>query len=301
MAYDIQQYWASPATYTPGNNGRRWIVVHYTATSASAYNNCVYFSGGNRNASAHYFIDDSSIWQSVPEDASAWHAGNWNINSSSIGIEVVSDGTDFTPGEIDRLAWLVGVLMDRYDIDAGHVIRHYDVADVGAGSTLDPHKRCPAPYVDAGKWQALHARITAGNDGKDDIEVVTDEDINRIALAVWAFKHNDVQMRDKVHGIDIAANGANNKLAGNELADKTALATWAFKQNGVQMRDRVYGIDLAANSANIIAKNYLPAIMSAVQDVASRNGIDVSAIADEVQAAVKSALEKISLDVTVND
>ncbi len=42
--------------------------------------------------------------------------------------------------------------MAKYGIGASGVIRHYDVTG----------KRCPAPYVSAGKWAELKAAITGG-------------------------------------------------------------------------------------------------------------------------------------------
>ena len=134
------------------------IVVHYTGTTASARNNATYFSRNeNQRASAHYFVDDITpeIYQSVAEGDTAWHAGNWDMNCRSIGIEVVSAGEDFSEVEIAKLAWLVQKLMAKYGIGASGVIRHYDVTG----------KLCPAPYVDAGKWAALKARITGGGSG----------------------------------------------------------------------------------------------------------------------------------------
>lgn len=246
MSYDILKYWASGDTYTPGNNGREWIVVHYTATSASAFNNCIYFSGGNRNASAHYFIDDLSIYQSVPEAATAWHAGNWWMNTRSIGIEVVSDGADFTEGEIERLAWLVQMLMSKYGIPADHVIRHYDVADVaGWDNTLDPHKQCPRPYINQDKWAALHARITGQQEEEvtpEDKREIKDMIVNellaqlpdRIADAV-AWKHHTVDGRD-----GWTVGGALKNVSHD---------VWNEDISGVRARDRQYGIDAAANAA----------------------------------------------------
>lgn len=131
------------------------IVVHFTATLASARNNATYFSRNEgQGASAHYFVDDITpeIYQSVAEGDTAWHAGDWQMNCRAIGIEVVSAGEDFSATEVEKLGWLVRKLMAKYGIGAAGVIRHYDVAG----------KRCPAPYVAASKWAALKAAITGG-------------------------------------------------------------------------------------------------------------------------------------------
>lgn len=164
--YPWQAIWAHPSTYTRGRGGKKpeYIVVHYTASQASARNNCKYFSGGNRNSSAHFFADGSgTIYQSVAEGDTAWAVGNFDMNQRSISIEVVSDGRDFTSAEIAELTYLVQHLMNKYGIPANHVIRHYDVVDYASrGRTLDPHKHCPAPYVDSAKWSKLHSIITSG-------------------------------------------------------------------------------------------------------------------------------------------
>lgn len=131
------------------------IVVHFTATLASARNNATYFSRNEgQGASAHYFVDDITpeIYQSVVEGDTAWHAGDWQMNCRAIGIEVVSAGEDFSATEVEKLGWLVRKLMAKYGIGASGVIRHYDVTG----------KLCPAPYVAASKWAALKAAITGG-------------------------------------------------------------------------------------------------------------------------------------------
>ena len=132
------------------------IVVHFTATLASARNNATYFARNEgQGASAHYFVDDVTpeIYQSVAEGDTAWHAGNWAMNCRAIGIEVVSAGEDFSATEVEKLGWLVKRLMAKYGIGASAVIRHYDVTG----------KLCPAPYVAASKWAALRAAITGGS------------------------------------------------------------------------------------------------------------------------------------------
>lgn len=131
------------------------IVVHFTATLASARNNATYFARNEgQGASAHYFVDDITpeIYQSVAEGDTAWHAGDWQMSCRAIGIEVVSAGEDFSATEVEKLGWLVKKLMARYGIGASGVIRHYDVTG----------KLCPAPYVAASKWAALKAAITGG-------------------------------------------------------------------------------------------------------------------------------------------
>ena len=141
----------------------RYIVVHYVGAGSSAPGNalanCRYFAGGNRNASAHYFIDDAGIYEYADPSAYAtWHCGDGHgrygiTNANSIGIEVCNNGGPYTDAEIDRLTWLVQRLMAEFGVPAERVVRHYDAS----------RKMCPLYYVqhhDA--WVALHARITGG-------------------------------------------------------------------------------------------------------------------------------------------
>lgn len=142
------------SNYTKGRGGNAidGMAVHYTATSASAHNNLVYFSRAGANASAHLFVDkDGTIRQSVRFEDTAWAVGNFPQNQRTVSVEVVSAGEDFTDAQINALAQIYEYLRATYGIT--RVIRHYDVTG----------KRCPAPYVDAGKWAALKARITGGN------------------------------------------------------------------------------------------------------------------------------------------
>lgn len=144
-----------PSNCTAGRRGQRvrTVVVHYTGAGGSAHENLVYFSRPGAGASAHYFIGKAGdLRRSVPECDTAWHAGNWGVNLSSVGIEVCSAGEPFTEAQVRTLRAIVRDLMARYGIPASRVIRHYDVTG----------KRCPAPYVGEAAWRGLHARITGG-------------------------------------------------------------------------------------------------------------------------------------------
>lgn len=139
----------------------RYIAVHYTDGAGSARNNVDYFRGGNRNASADFFIDDTSIWRFNPDVGKyyTWHIGDGHgrygySNADTIGIEVVSTGKKFSSAEKKRLRYLVRLLMVKYDIPAKSVVRHYDAS----------RKLCPYAYAgttDKEKaWRDLHAYIT---------------------------------------------------------------------------------------------------------------------------------------------
>lgn len=168
---NIEEYPASTYTYTQGRGGKsvEYIVVHYTSSEASARNNCAYFAGGNRNASAHIFLDGEECLLSVPLADTAWACGNFDFNQRSVSIEVCAGNREFDAAERAQLRECVQWLMARFDVPAGRVCRHHDCYSIGSadgvgGSWIDPGKACPAWYVDDGRWQSLWAYITGGHD-----------------------------------------------------------------------------------------------------------------------------------------
>lgn len=134
-----------------------WIVIHYFGSLGDDSGVVQYFNRDGVNASAHYALDDDSITQAVLDSNTAWHCGDSGIgtfkgkccNANSIGIEVrpykLSTATMgagdkdwyFHAQTIVNLTWLVKMLMAKYNIDADHVIRHFDVTA----------KWCPRPWM----------------------------------------------------------------------------------------------------------------------------------------------------------
>lgn len=148
-------------TYAPGRKITH-IVDHYTGTKACAENNCKFFSTGNRQASADFFINkDGAIFQLNKnlKNYYSWHCGDGYgrygvTNANSIGIEVVSAGEQFTAAQKESLKKLHLWLMATYKIPAVNVVRHYDAS----------RKICPKPYCGSAsknkKWKELHAYTT---------------------------------------------------------------------------------------------------------------------------------------------
>ena len=140
----------------------KYIVIHYTGSgtskSGSAKANCIYFSNGNRNASAHYFVDDGGIWEYAnPKSYATWHCGDGHgaygiTNANSIGVEVCMNGDkEYTTKEIGYLKQLVPYLMKTYGVPASRVVRHYDAS----------RKMCPYYYAKRqSAWETLRKIIT---------------------------------------------------------------------------------------------------------------------------------------------
>lgn len=138
-------------------------MVHYTAgKNDRAVDDGAYFARADTGkTSAHYFVDETDTVQSVKDDVVAFHCGAKSYrhpncrNVNSIGVEICckySNGVYyFSTVAMDRAAWLVWELMQKYDIPIENVIRHYDVTG----------KICPAPFVGNGQmlWNLFKERV----------------------------------------------------------------------------------------------------------------------------------------------
>lgn len=115
------------------------LVLHYTGMpdAASALN---WMCDPVSKVSAHYCVtEDGQVIRMVDESKRAWHAGvaRWrgitDINSASIGIEIVNPGHEwgyrpFPEEQISALIPLVGDVVKRHGITRGNIVGHSDVA-----------------------------------------------------------------------------------------------------------------------------------------------------------------------------
>ena len=149
-----------------------YIVIHYTGAEGTAKNNIDYFNGGNRSASADFFIgQNGEIWQYNPDLKRyySWHCGGGRQsdrggsfygkckNGNSIGIELCThqggDGWIFYDATIAATRILVRYLMEEHGIKAANVIRHFDVNG----------KYCPNVYgwlSPSTKWDKFKASLS---------------------------------------------------------------------------------------------------------------------------------------------
>lgn len=175
MSYPIHSLSAPKANCVKRTGAVKYIVVHYTGngyptTKNAAKNNCIYFNRDEgQNASAHYFIDNDSIWMFAnPTVYCCWHVGDGKgkygiTNQNSIGIEVVQDGNlPFSSKEIEKLTWLVQKLMKDFNVPASNVVRHYD-----ASRKSCPYYYTPYGYGGDSAWAKLHKTITNGANSND--------------------------------------------------------------------------------------------------------------------------------------
>lgn len=166
---------------TRAASGIRYIVIHYTGNDGdTADNNAKYYAREVVKTSAHYFVDEKEVVQSVDDLRIAWAVGGNKYpscaqtgggtmygkckNANSISIELcdaVKNGV-YAPGTktVAQALELTKALMKKYNIPASNVIRHFDVTG----------KLCPAYWSgkeNAGKWEKEFKSRLAGPDYRE--------------------------------------------------------------------------------------------------------------------------------------
>lgn len=165
---------ASP-NFGERNNGRLpdMIVLHYTGMP-DAEGAITRLCSPGTDVSAHYIVlEDGRVVQTVPESKRAWHAGvaHWagedDINSCSIGIEIINRGHDwgypnFPSRQIAAVTALCRGLMLRHALPSHRVLGHSDVAPP---RKKDPGEKFPWHSLansGVGHW-VMPAPIVAGD------------------------------------------------------------------------------------------------------------------------------------------
>lgn len=177
MSYTFHTLTAKSLSYGSARSATaiKYIILHYTGNKTdTAKGNANYFSpsGSNtRAAGAHYFVDDSTVYQSIPDTRAAYAVGGSKYsdcastgggamygkisNSNSISIEMCGKNGVITDATIENAVALTKQLMSKYGIPASRVYRHFDVNG----------KPCPGwtgwiGKTNYSKWTAFKSKLT---------------------------------------------------------------------------------------------------------------------------------------------
>ena len=195
MSYTIKEQLANSGNYGGSRNASqiRYLVYHYTGNDGDkAANNAAYFQRNIVKASAHYFVDDTTVYLSVPDLKIAWSVGGSKYanadktgggtmygvitNTNSISIEMcdtIRNGVyQASEATLANAAALGRALMEKYGIPIENVYRHFDVTG----------KHCPSYLINAQKWAEFKKRL----EDDMDIEALTDGQLIRLAERIQA-------------------------------------------------------------------------------------------------------------------
>ncbi|KAB0680954.1 N-acetylmuramoyl-L-alanine amidase [Aureimonas leprariae] len=147
---------------SPNRNERRGagpdiLLLHYTGME-DGEKAAKWLTMPVSQVSCHYLVHENGrIVQFVPETERAWHAGagSWqgraDINSRSVGIEIVNPGHEFgyrafPDAQVSRIVALCLGILSRWPIEPRNVLAHSDTAP---SRKQDPGELFP--------WDRLHA------------------------------------------------------------------------------------------------------------------------------------------------
>ena len=130
----------------------KYVIVHYTGMKdqKSAIKR---LQSKVAKVSCHYLISrGGKVYQMVRDLDVAWHAGKskWgkdiNLNSKSIGIELVNKGFEIFPKkQIVALIKILKILKKKYKIKPSYILGHEDISP---GRKSDPGSKFP--------WKTLY-------------------------------------------------------------------------------------------------------------------------------------------------
>lgn len=135
--------WVGSPNFATGRNGQTIskVVVHWMDGSLASTDQV--FQDTTRNTSTHYGIEDDQVHQYVQESNVAFHAGDWDTNLRSIGIEhSAQPGRNASDLTYQTSATLIAQICNRYNIpiDRQHIIKHSEVVPTECPGTIDIDK-----------------------------------------------------------------------------------------------------------------------------------------------------------------
>lgn len=149
-------------------------------------------------------------------------------NSNSIGIEMCSDKDSkgnyvITPATVNNAVELTKYLMNKYNIDKNHIVRHFDVTG----------KNCPAPWVtDQSQWIAFKDKLVSPSTDTELINAV-----------------NKLYNKKIIKDVKYWSNIVSNKQVPSEWAKQVILGI--TQQNSIEQ-----AVKLLASKSVISDQNY---------------------------------------------
>ena len=178
----------------------RGVILHHTATT-DLMQTIDILTKKESQVSAHFLVDkNGDIYQLVETEHKAWHAGisNWrdlgqknavapgnvSCNHTTVGIEIMNDGSNeaFTENQYDAVVKICNNLKLQYTaIEDCNIVGHSDIAP---GRKIDPHVGF--------NWKLLFDR---------GIGIYSDKVVQKVE-SIW--RHKDIApgvkvLKDKLH------------------------------------------------------------------------------------------------------
>ncbi len=142
----------------PGKtNPMKYITIHNTGNTskgAGAKNHASYLKSTGDAVSWHYTADESAVYQHIPDNETAYHAGdgsNGPGNATSIGIEICMNSDGNLLKATDNAAELAAFLCKKHGIPAENIVQH----NRWTGKNCPQLLRAGKPYT----WEAFIGKV----------------------------------------------------------------------------------------------------------------------------------------------
>ena len=141
----------------------RYLVIHETDNTGTGANAAAHNSFIHQNANAeegivswHYTVDDHEIYHHLPDDETAYHAGDGmeknGGNMNGIGIEMCVNSDGNYEQTLINTEKLCARLLIEYDLNPSKALKkHQDFSG----------KICPSTLINSGRWDEFCSAVTA--------------------------------------------------------------------------------------------------------------------------------------------
>ena len=135
-----------------------YVVIHETdnvneGADAEAHNNFIHTNGASNELSWHYTVDDHEIWHHLPDNETAFHAGDHmedkGGNKNGIGVEMCVNADGDYEKTLQNAQLLATQLLYEYDLDIDALKKHQDFSG----------KICPSKLINAGRWDEFVQKV----------------------------------------------------------------------------------------------------------------------------------------------
>lgn len=147
---------------TPGRPGEKrrikYVVIHETdnvkeGANAEGHNRFIHSNGATQELSWHYTVDDHEIWHHIPDDETAFHAGDHmeenGGNKNGIGVEMCVNADGDYEQTLRNTQKLAARLLHEYGLTMEDLKKHQDFSG----------KHCPSKLLDADRWEEFRQGV----------------------------------------------------------------------------------------------------------------------------------------------
>lgn len=130
--------WIGSPNFQPGRGSKKVnkIVIHWMAGNLASTDRV--FQDTARKTSAHYGIENEVVHQYVKEENTAYHAGVFEVNQESIGIEnSAQPGRDASELTYKTLVTICTDICKRYNLDESSIHPHNEYVPTQCPGTID--------------------------------------------------------------------------------------------------------------------------------------------------------------------